>query len=145
MRLGALKGEELDRFGEQARLGRLALFSVRVEDARATLAIEPVEETARVTTYRVAQMAGPGTREPEGMSGGGATAHRSPEFTAAASRDRRRCLGSGAKRCWDWLGLVVDMRLATDRWGRFVTPGLPRRFCATSPAEVVRFNGQGRH
>ena len=124
-------------FTQGARIGQLALFSIRAGASRATLAVEPVHHGGRVDSHRIAQLEGPNKAQPTPACESAArslverlNARLPLPVPAAVKRRRTRFHFGNARR------LPTDRAAAIAIWKLYVR-SLPARFRSTSPVEVV--------
>lgn len=129
-------------FERRARLGQLALFSIQAEAARATLAIKPLERRGKVESYTVAQLKGPQNAPPHPSCQAVAQAlvarlnSRLPRPPSTDASSRRQHQFGNQRR------FNANRDLATERWRGYVEH-LPKRFRATSPAQMVKGYEEG--
>ena len=124
-------------FEQKALLGHLALFSIQARDARATLALRPVERRGMIQAYELAHLKGPQNAAPHVLCQTVARSlverlnARLPIAVPAAVRWWRKHLHLGHQRRFN-----TNTDVANDRWRQYVTH-LPKRFQSTLPGGIV--------
>ena len=125
-------------FERQALVGRLALFSIQVGDARATLGIRPLERRGAIRSYGIAQLTGPKNSSPPPACETVARSlverlnSRLPlPVPAVVGRMRKTMRQLENQRRGN-----RDKDVANDRWRRYVR-FLPKRFQPLTPREIV--------
>ena len=125
-------------FKLKAQLGQLALFSIQIGNARATLAIKPLERQGVIASYDSAQLKGPKNTTPQIPCRIAAQMlikrlnSRLPLLIPATFSWRREHLLLGNQRRFN-----ASTDVANDRWRRYVK-SLPKRFQLMSPIEIAR-------